>query len=152
HAGPRPPPDTHTRIFFRQPTAATKRECARDIIGRFAARAYRRPLTTNEMTRLVDFFAMADRKGERFEQSIKLTLETVLISPHFLFRGEIQPDPDDPHSVHLIDEYALASRLSYFLWSSMPDEELLALAQRGALRKNLGAQVRRMLQDPKSAA
>jgi hypothetical protein len=83
---------------------------------------------------------------------MQLALEAVLVSPHFLFRGELQPDPNDPHAVHAIDDYALASRLSYFLWSSMPDEELFALAASGQLRARLEPQVRRMLRDPKARA
>ena len=97
-------------------------------------------------------FFLADKNGENFEACIEVTLEAVLVSPHFLFRGEVQPDPDNPEAVHLIDEYALASRLSYFLWSSCPDDELFALADKNALRKNLEPQVRRMLKDAKSRA
>ena len=95
---------------------------------------------------------MADQQGEKFEARVKLAMKAVLVSPHFLFRGEIQPDPDRPDSVHAIDEFALASRLSYFLWSSMPDDELLNLAKSGKLRENLNAQVKRMLASPKAAA
>jgi hypothetical protein len=79
-------------------------------------------------------------------------MTAVLVSPHFLFRGELQPDPNNPKAVHPVDEFALASRLSYFLWSSMPDEELFTLAGRKRLRKNLTAQVQRMLKDPKAQA
>ena len=95
---------------------------------------------------------MASGDGESFENSLKLSLKAVLVSPQFLFRGEIIPNPNNPDSIHIIDEYALAARLSYFLWSSTPDDELLALAQRHELRKNLPAQVKRMLASPKSAA
>jgi hypothetical protein len=95
---------------------------------------------------------MADKEGESFENSVKLALEAVLVSPHFLFRGELQPRPRDPNSIHPIDEFALASRLSYFLWSSMPDDELFALAERGKLRKTLDAQVRRMLKESRARA
>ncbi|MFM7817530.1 MAG: DUF1592 domain-containing protein, partial [Verrucomicrobiota bacterium] len=84
--------------------------------------------------------------------AVRQAMTATLVSPHFLFRGELQPDPDNPKSVHPVDEFALASRLSYFLWSSMPDEELFALASRKRLRRNLDAQVRRMLKDPKAHA
>src|SRR5436190_21044623 len=97
-------------------------------------------------------FTLADTQGETFEQSVKLVLEAVLVSPNFLFRGELQPDPNNPGRIHPVDEYALASRLSYFLWSSMPDDELFTLAERGALRRNLEKQVKRMLKNSKSTA
>lgn len=152
NALPKALPETHKRIFTRQPTPETRMECAREIVSHFAKRAYRRPATQAELDRLMKLFSLADKNGERFERSIQVTLEAVLVSPHFLFRGEVQPDPDNPGSVHLVDEYALASRLSYFLWSSCPDDELFALAEKKALRKNLEAQVKRMLKDPRSHA
>jgi hypothetical protein len=145
-------PETHRRIFFVQPTPATKLQAAREIIGGFARRAYRRPVTKNEVDRLMKLFELADKEDETFEGSVKVALQAVLVSPHFLFRGEMQPDPNNPGVVHPIDEYALASRLSYFLWSTMPDDELLAFAERKALRKNLDQQIKRMLKDPKSKA
>src|SRR5205809_4853783 len=145
-------PESHTRIFFHQATPETKTQVAREIIGRFATRAFRRPVTTEEVDRLMKLFALADSNGETFEQSVKLALEAVLVSPRFLFRGELQPDPNNPGALHPVDEFALASRLSYFLWSSMPDDELCALAGRKALRKNLEQQVKRMLKDPKAQA
>lgn len=145
-------PEPHRRIFFRQPTAETKLDCAREIIARFATRAYRRPVSADELDKLLKLFRMADDEGENFETSVKLALTATLVSPHFLFRGELQPEPDNPKSVHPVNEYALASRLSYFLWSSMPDEELFAQAAQGTLRRNLEAQVVRMLKDPRSKA
>ena len=145
-------PESHKRIFFRAATSEGKMEAARDIIGRFATRAFRRPVTTDEVDRLMKLFSMAERHGDAFESSVKVALEGVLVSPYFLFRGELQPEPNNPGVIHPVDEFALASRLSYFLWNSMPDAELFSLAQRGALRKNLDPEVRRMLQDPKSRA
>jgi Protein of unknown function (DUF1592)/Protein of unknown function (DUF1588)/Protein of unknown function (DUF1587)/Protein of unknown function (DUF1585)/Protein of unknown function (DUF1595)/Ca-dependent carbohydrate-binding module xylan-binding/Planctomycete cytochrome C len=150
--GPQPLPETHRRIFFKQPTPETKHEVAKAIIGRFAERAFRRPLQDGELGRLFQFYQMVEADGGRFEEGIKLALEAVLVSPHFLFRGESQPDPNNPAAVYPVDEYALASRLSYFLWSSMPDAELIKLAGQGALRRELEAQTRRMLKDPKSEA
>jgi mono/diheme cytochrome c family protein len=148
----RPPvlPESHRRIFFRQPTPQTKTETAREVIGRFAMRAFRRPVAKEEVDRLMKLFTLADKNGESFEGSVKVALEAVLVSPYFLFRGELQPDPDNPTIIHPVDEFALASRLSYFLWSSMPDDELFAFAERKALRKNLEQQVGRMLKDTKS--
>ena len=152
NAKPQPWPETHQRIFLCRPTPETKTDCARQIISHFAQRAFRRPVKPEEVERLVKFVELAEKEGENFETGIKLALEAVLVSPPFLFRGELQPDPNNPSSVYPIDEYALASRLSYFLWSTMPDDELFAEAERGTLRKNLEKQVRRMLRDPKAHA
>ena len=145
-------PESHKRIFVHEPKPGTEREAAREIVSNFARRAFRRPVKSDEVDRLLKFFEMGYTGGENFQTSIKLALEAVLVSPQFLFRGELQPDPNNPKSVHAVDEFALATRLSYFLWSSMPDEELFAQAQLGTLRKNLDAQVKRMLKDPKSHA
>jgi hypothetical protein len=97
-------------------------------------------------------FGQARESGDGFEASVKQALMAVLVSPHFLFRGEIQSNPDNPHETHRVSEYALASRLSYFLWSTMPDDELFRLAGQGRLRRNLAGQVKRMLIDPRSRA
>lgn len=149
---PAKPPETQVRIFAAgrgQPTLDT---AARAIINNFAARAFRRPLAANELDRFMWIFATAQKKGGNFEQSVQTALTAVLVSPHFLFRGELQPEPDNPKAVHPVNEWALASRLSYFLWSTMPDPELFAQAQAGTLRKNLDAQVRRMIRDRRSFA
>ncbi len=142
--------ETHKRIFARMPTPATKADVAKEIIGNFARRAFRRPVKDEEVARLTKFVAMAEKEGESFQKGIKLAMQAVLVSPHFLFRGEIQPEPNNPKSVHPINEYALASRLSYYLWSSLPDEALFTEAANGTLRKNIDVQVRRMLKDPKA--
>ena len=144
-------PETHRRIFVRQPAPA-REPAAREIITSFARRAFRRPVTPVEADRLLKLFRMADAEGESFEKSVKIALEAVLISPHFLFRGEVQAEPNNPKSIHPVDDYALASRLSYFLWSSMPDDQLFSLAERKMLHKDLEGQVRRMLKDPKAAS
>ena len=145
-------PESHRRIFFKRATKDTEPQVARELIGAFAKRAYRRPVTASEVERLMKLYDLARRNGELFEGGVAQALKAVLVSPNFLFRGELQPEPDNPKSVHPVNEFALASRLSYFLWSTMPDAELFALAERGQLRKNLDAQVRRMLTDPKSRA
>ncbi|HXJ57049.1 MAG TPA: DUF1592 domain-containing protein [Verrucomicrobiae bacterium] len=147
-----PVPETHARIFFKEGAPTNRVEYARAIIARFASRAFRRPARLDEVDRLAGLAERALKQGETFQRSVELALQAVLISPHFLFRGELQPDPNNPHAVHPIDEYALASRLSYFLWSSMPDSELFDLVAAGKLRANLERQVRRMLQDPKAMA
>ncbi len=154
-AAPAPLPESHRRIFFVTPEAPTpeaERACARQIVGEFARRAYRRPVTAEEVNGLLGLYDLARRDGENFEAGVKLALTAVLVSPHFLFRGELQPEPDNPRAVHLVNEFALASRLSYFLWSTMPDEELFRLAAAGRLRRQLNAQVRRMLRDPRARA
>jgi len=125
---------------------------ARAIIQSFGKRAFRRPLGANEVERFIWIYKQAGLKGGNFEQSVQTALTAILVSPHFLFRGELQLQPDNPQSTTLISEWALASRLSYFLWSTMPDEALFAEAEHGTLRKNLDAQVKRMLADPKAAA
>ncbi|HTG45667.1 MAG TPA: DUF1592 domain-containing protein, partial [Verrucomicrobiae bacterium] len=145
-------PETHERIFFQKPRSNDDLQAARAIIERFAQRAYRRPLASDEMDRLQSFFSQWAHQTTNFESAIKMTLQAVLISPDFLFRGELQPEPDNPASIYPVNEYALASRLSYFLWSTMPDEQLMAEAARGSLRSNLVGQVRRMLADPRANA
>jgi len=147
-----PYPETHRRIFFKDAAGSDEGAYAREIIGRFAKRAFRRPVTAEEVGRLVKLYEMARADGDSFERGVKVALSAVLVSPHFLFRGEIQPDPDNPRATHPINEFALASRLSYFLWSTMPDERLFELAGKNALRKNLESEVARMLKDPKAHA
>jgi hypothetical protein len=153
-ADPRPRvlPESHRRIFFCQPTPRTEGRCVRQILARFARRAYRRPVAPEEVERLAKLAELAIHGEKSFERGLQIALQAVLVSPHFLFRGEWQPDPNNPAAVHPINEFALASRLSYFLWSSMPDDELLAQAERGTLRRNLDAQVKRMLKDAKARA
>jgi hypothetical protein len=97
---------------------------------------------------------LAKTQGDSFEQGIGLAIKAMLVSPHFLFRIEHDSRPNDPNAAHTINDFELASRLSYFLWSSMPDEELLRAAEAKSIHNPavLNAQVRRMLQDPKSEA
>jgi hypothetical protein len=152
-AGPQPLPESHSHIFNKSITAPTDTNAlARQIVSSFATRAYRRPLKGDEVDRLMSFYELAKGQKENFEASVKLALQAALVSPHFLFRGELQPEPDNPNRVFPINEYALASRLSYFLWSSMPDERLFALAGKGKLRGKLSGEVHRMLRDPKAQA
>jgi hypothetical protein len=145
-------PETHRRIFTCTPDGKNASACARVILRNFARRAYRRPVTDEEVDRLMKLFAVAQADGGNFEESIKLALEAVLVSPHFLFRVEMDQETKDPQGAYTITEYELASRLSYFLWSTMPDEELFTLARRNELRKPgvLEQQVRRMLRDRKA--
>ncbi len=145
-------PKTRQRIFVKTPTNGKDVLAAQEILQRFARRAYRRPPTARELERLLALTEAAWKRGDDFERGVTVALQAVLVSPHFLFRGELQPEPDNPKAVHPVNEYALASRLSYFLWGSMPDERLFTLAERGALRRSLASEVKRMLQDPKSNA
>jgi hypothetical protein len=149
-------PESHRRIFFRTPTPATRTECARAIVERFASRAFRRPVAAGEVGRLLRFVDLAAENGEGFERGIQLAVEAILCSPQFLFRVELDPRPRRRGEVlpptHPVTEFELASRLSYFLWCSMPDEELAQLAATNQLRTGdtLERQVKRMLRDPKA--
>ena len=148
-----PLPESHRRLFARMPSGPDQEPAvAREILAKFTRRAWRRPVSAAEVERLMKLYTGARSVGDGFVTSVKQALTAVLVSPHFLFRGELQPEPNNPAVVHDIDEFALASRLSYFLWSSMPDDELFALADAGRLRRNLDPQVRRMLKDPKARA
>ncbi len=151
HTLPHDLPESHRRIIFRRPTHLNRRELAREVMARFATRAYRRPATAAEVDRLVALVDLVEKGGDRFEKGIQLAMQAVLASPHFLFRVELETRPGAPRT---LTDLELASRLSYFLWSSMPDDELLDLAARGQLRagKNLDVQVARMLKDPKAGA
>jgi hypothetical protein len=124
------------------------------IVGTLARRAWRRPVTKMEVASLTKFVALAKANGQNTEQGIQLALQAMLVSPHFLFRVERDPNPNDAAKSHPVTDLELASRLSYFLWSSMPDDELLTLAEAGKLHgaETLDAQVKRMLADPRSAA
>ncbi len=120
----------------------------------FADRAYRRPITHEEMYRLMRFVEAASAEGEGVDAGLKLAYKAVLISPYFLFKMEPDPQPAGPESDRRLTDFEVATRLSYSLWSSMPDDDLFRLAASGKLRdpRTLAAQVRRMLRDPKSRA
>ena len=120
----------------------------------FADRAYRRPCTHSEMARLMRFVEEASNGGEGADAGLKLAFEVVLVSPHFLFRVEQGPPATVPAQERRLNDFELATRLSYFLWSSMPDDELFGLACGGELSRPavLVGQVRRMLKSPKSRA
>ena len=127
-----------------------RRLYSRDLLHAFAKKAFRRPVDDMTVNRLVE---LAEREssleGVTFEVGIAQAMAAVLVSPRFLLREE-EAEKGSSDQVPLVDEYALASRLSYFLWSSMPDDELFRLAEEHALRKNLPAQMKRMLADPRS--
>lgn len=130
-------------------TDASKDAAARQCLEHFAARAYRQPVAAEDVEGLMRLFRRADAQGRPFDEAIRRALRAVLVSPHFLFLVERDQESTEPYRV---GEYELASRLSYFLWSSMPDETLLNLAKDGTLHEPeiLDAQVRRMIADPRS--
>lgn len=140
------------KILICDPNSGTA--CVRKIVRTLARRAYRRPVSDADVAPLMRFVQMARDSGEDAEHGIQLALEAMLISPHFLFRVERDPNPTDASKVHRVSDVELASRISYFLWSSMPDEELLALAGSGTLHDPaiLDSQVKRMLADARSWA
>ena len=145
-------PESHKRIFFRSWTASSKTNAAQEIINTFAKRAFRRPVAPQETERYLRLVAMAEEQNEPFEKGIKLALQAMLASPHFLFRWELDGEPGNSKATRTLNEHELAARLSYFLWSSMPDDRLFDLANKSQLRRNLDAEVRRMLKDPKAGA
>jgi mono/diheme cytochrome c family protein len=128
--------------------------CVDRILATLARRAYRRPVTGAEVAALKRFVDMARADGQSVEQGIGLAIQAMLVSPHFLFHIERDLYPNDPSRMHRVSDVELASRLSYFLWNSMPDDELLSLAERRRLSVPLvlDTQVKRMLADPRSAA
>jgi hypothetical protein len=146
-------PESYRKVMIVEPSATvTKRQAAEQIVRVFASRAFRRPVDSDELSRLMALWTKEDASGVDFLTSIHSTLQAVLVSPYFLYRFEQDPTASDPDGVRSLDEYELASRLSYFLWSSMPDDELFKLASEGKLRANLETEVRRMMKDPKSSA
>jgi mono/diheme cytochrome c family protein len=127
-------------------------ECAQRIIESLARRAYRRSPAKGEIDELLGLVRIAQGRGDSFESGIRLALEAILVNPNFLFR--IEQDPAGAGPAHRIADLELASRLSYFLWSSMPDDEILGLAAQHRLHvpETLHAQMKRMLSDPRSRA
>ena len=148
--------DTPSRrqIFTCRPTsAADERPCEREIVSRLARQAYRRPVNESNLEGLMSFYEAGVREGN-FETGIRLALQAILASPHFVLRIEQGSRGADPSGIYRVSELELASRLSYFLWASAPDAELVTLAIQGALQDPavLEKQVERMLADPRSEA
>ena len=149
-----PPTEIQKKLLFRQPKAdlSDARDCATDILGRFTRRAFRRPVSREELDTYVALAESVWQEGESFELAMQIAMQSVLISPNFLFRMEQDQEPAPGQTVYALTEHELATRLSYFLWSSMPDDELTQLADQHALRNGttLRDQVQRMLRDPKA--
>ena len=142
------------KIFTCRPTTqADERTCARSIVTKLGTTAYRRPINPAETDALMKFYDSGAAKGG-FENGVRTSLEALLASPRFIFRLEDQPANVHPGDVFKISDYDLASRLSFFLWGTPPDQELLTLAGKGQLSvpATLEQQAKRMLADPRSAA
>jgi hypothetical protein len=154
------PADTPSRrrIFTCRPAQpADELTCATRILSALSRRAYRRPVTDDDLRALLDLYSLGSRgapPAERFDAGIELALRTLLVDPAFLFRLERDPAGIAPGTIYPIGLFELASRLSFFLWSSIPDDELLDLAERGVLRDPamLARQVERMVRDPRADA
>jgi mono/diheme cytochrome c family protein len=154
---PRGAGDTTSRrriLACRPARPADESGCAATILSALARRAYRRPVTAGEVQDLLGFYEQGRRDGADFEAGLETALRALLVSPNFLFRIERDPADIPPRTPYRLTDLELASRLSFFLWSSIPDDELLAAAGRGALAQPavLTRQVRRMLADPRSDA
>jgi cytochrome c551/c552 len=145
---PQPTPDGYKKVFV---CAQHNDSCVRADLENLASLAWRRPAAPAEVTKLAGYVKMAEADGEPFDKAMEVGVEAVLVSPYFLYRMERDPAPGTEHR---ISDYELASRLSYFLWSSMPDAELFRLARENRLHEPavLAAQVSRMMKDLKSDA
>ena len=147
-----PSADSLKKVYAcSHPANAHVEACVRPSLARIARRAYRRPVTPAEVEVLV---SLARQRGESIEQGLSLALQAVLVSPEFLFRLEKGRAAADGKPGRILTDHELASRLSFFLWASLPDDALLDLADRSQLRQApvLEAQVRRMLKDPRASA
>src|SRR5262245_40440406 len=145
---------TREKIFICQPSgAADAQACATKILSNLAHRAYRRPVSADDMTQLLALYKMGAQNGG-FEPGVRLALQKILVSPAFLFRAEVDPPGAAAGTIYKVSGLELASRLSFFRWSSIPDDQLLAVAESGRLSDPsvLQAQVKRMMADPRSEA
>jgi hypothetical protein len=147
-------PDSHRKLIFVEPSEkVTVQSATAQVLARLTSRAFRRPATNDEVKRLVDLAASVRSDGGTYEESIQVALQAILVSPHFLFRVEQPRSPDSTGRLPVVNDYELATRISYFLWSSMPDAELLQMARHGHLRdpKLLLNKVGRMIVDRRSS-
>jgi len=149
--GPLDPRSAVTKALMVFTPGQPEREQAREVLAPFATRAWRRPVQPDELDRLCAIVDYAVGHNEGWEGGMRRAITAVLASPKFIFRLEPDHEPNNP-APHPLDEFQLATRLSYFLWSSCPDDELLRAAADRQLAANLDAHVRRMLQDPRAAA
>lgn len=144
-------PELHRRIFIPRNKGANDTEYTRSVLERFAQRAFRRPVSNTEIERYLSLVQRMTSANQSLEKGIYTALQAILVSPSFLYIAPPEnPEKSGNDSPSLISEYALASRLSYFLWSTMPDERLLQLAEDGQLRDKLNEEVIRMLEDDRA--
>ena len=141
------------KIFSCRPTVPSEElACAREIVSRLGSEAYRRPLSGNDISGLMNFYSAGSSRGG-FEGGVRRVLEAILASPHFVFRFEREPENKEPGETYRLSDLDLASRLSFFLWGMPPDAELLEIAAGGKLSdKEIERQSQRMLADPRSEA
>jgi mono/diheme cytochrome c family protein len=141
----------HPVLIVKPTEKITPRDAARQNLGILAGHAFRRPVQSAEIDKLMKLFDKATKRGDNFADAMKLPLQAILVSPHFLFRVELD---GTAQAVRPLTDYELASRLSYFIWSSMPDEALFTVARQGKLKdpEVLAIQAKRMLLDPKATA
>ena len=147
--------ESQERIFICRPADVDQEEdCARKILSNLARRGYRGPVTTEDINPLIALFSEGRKDGGSFEHGIEMALSGLLVSPRFLYRSPALPEGGNVNEIYELSDIDLASRLSFFLWSSIPDEELLLIAEEGNLKKPeiLSAQIDRMLTDPKARA
>ena len=151
--GPGDTPSRQRILTCRPATAGEERACAEEILSTLARRAYRRPAIAADLDTLLEFYEEGRAAGD-FDAGIEMALRRLLVSPEFLFRIERDPEGAAPNAAYRISDPELASRLSFFLWSSIPDDELIAAAAAATLRDPgvLERQVRRMLADPRAEA
>ncbi len=145
-------PPSHDLLLFVKPSSSvTADQASARVLQRLASRAFRRPATKQEVEALCRLASSVRKDGGSFEESMQVALQAVLVSPHFLFRVEQPAAPDANGRRAKITQYELATRISYFLWSSMPDDELLLMAHRGTLNdpKQLRIKVAKMMKDPR---
>jgi hypothetical protein len=148
------PTPSRALIFVCDPKKIGEPACARQITERLARRAFRRPVTAEEVNRLVPFYEAERRNGGTFDQGIEQAVSAVLVSPQFLYRSILGPKGATPNAELSLTDLELASRLSFFLWNTGPDEELLTLAASNGLTRPgvMERQARRMLADPRASS
>ncbi|WP_246146768.1 DUF1592 domain-containing protein [Rubripirellula lacrimiformis] len=145
-------PPSHRRIVFANPgEKLSEDQASAAVLSRFASRAFRRPATAGEVQRLVQLAQTVRQEGGSYEEGLQVAMQAILVSPHFLFKVEQHRSIGPSGKMPPISDYELATRISYFLWSSMPDDELLLLAHRGEIRdrRKLLDKVARMMRDPR---
>jgi mono/diheme cytochrome c family protein len=148
------PSEGFRRVFSKLPEPGAEAKVARELLASFAARAYRRPVSAKELERIGKVVDGALAEKLAFTETVGVGVQAILCSPSFLFRWELDPETAKPGDIRNLNDYEVASRLSYFLWSSMPDQQLFELAAKGELGKgdNLRREVTRMLADWRSQA